>query len=506
MPRVRKRRESKMKKAMPFLLAAILSLTALGLSTLFATPTLDSQINAFSETSIIAQPIDTISEVPATLTKVYHKKELIGIISDAQKIRSLLDEVYHSSYETYFPDSAIGLGEDISVTTEESYATYVNKDTEILDYLRSNDLFSIQVNKIEFSNGAIIYVKNIEDFEAAKEQYLLNFISKTSLDLIKQKRLPSELKTYGEREIGISVIETITVGKGLAPKSDILMDKNSIVYFLSYGYGVDKKFYTVKAYDTVEGVGSLNGLSAQQVLTINADILKSTEQILQVGTKLNVTYFDSPVNVIVNRERLVKETVYPKSTKYVTDPTLREGLRIIQTNDQNGYANAKYQETYVNGVLAGYKKISSVVMKQPVQEVIRVGTKVIPGIGSGKFRWPVDNPHVTCRWMCYAGHTAIDIVNLYNNYGNVYAADRGVVKENSWHYLSGYYIIINHNNGFWTQYNHLSRPAFFPVGVAVEKGEIIGRIGTTGYTTGPHVHFAIYVDGTRVNPCRYMGC
>ena len=160
-------------------------------------------------------------------------------------------------------------------------------------------------------------------------------------------------------------------------------------------------------------------------MTINAEVLKSTEQILQAGMKLNVTYFQSPINVIVNRERLVRETVYPKPTKYVTDNTLREGLRVVQTNDQNGYANVKYKEVYVNGELAGYEKISSVIIKQPVQEVIRVGTKVIPGIGSGKFRWPVDNPRVTCRWLCYAGHYAVDMVNIYIRYGNVYAAEIG---------------------------------------------------------------------------------
>jgi murein DD-endopeptidase MepM/ murein hydrolase activator NlpD len=242
------------------------------------------------------------------------------------------------------------------------------------------------------------------------------------------------------------------------------------------------------------------------VLTINADVLKSTEQILQAGMLLNVTYFDSPINVIVTREKLVKETVYPPITKYITDPTLREGLRVIQTNDQPGYANAKYQESYVNGQLSGYKKISSVVIKQPIQEVILVGTKVVPGIGTGKFRWPVDNPVISCRWGCYSGHKAIDIVNIHNQYGNIYAADRGIVKVSGWHYINGYYMVINHNNGFMTQYNHMSRPPFYPVGVAVEKGEIIGRIGMTGWATGPHVHFAIIVNGSEVDPCRYMGC
>ena len=495
-----------MKKILPILLALLLSLGVISISTFFNTPNLDPDVNAFSEASIIPQTVDTVSETPLTISKVYIKKQLIGVISDQSVIQKFLAKVYKESYETSFPGATIGLGEDVVITSEEGYVTYENKDAEILDYLQKNDLFSVESNKIEFSNGAIIYVKNIADFEAAKEQYLLNFISKPALDLIKKKQMPAELKTYGSRETGISVVETTTISKGLAPKSKILMDTNAIVYFLSYGYGVDKKYYTVKAYDTVEGVGSLNGLSAQQVLTINADVLKSTKQILQVGMKLNVTYFDSPINVIVTRERLVKETVYPPTTKYITDPTLREGLRVVQTNDQTGYANTKYQESYINGELAGYKKISSILVKQPIQEVIRVGTKVLSGIGSGRFRWPVDNPRITCGWYCYAGHYAIDIANIYNHYGNVYAADRGVVKEVGWHPVAGYYIIIDHKNGFWTKYNHMARMAFFPKGVTVEKGDIIGQIGQTGNVTGPLLHFEIWVNGVRRNPCIYMGC
>lgn len=495
-----------MKKILPILLALLLSLGVIGISTVFKTPSLDPNVNAFSETSIIAQTVGTVSETPVTISKVYIKKQLIGVITDKAVIQKFLTKVYKESYETSFPDATIGLGEDVVITSEDGYVSYENKDAEILDYLQKNDLFSVESNKIEFSNGAIIYVKNIADFEAAKEQYLLNFISKSALDLIKRKQLPATLKTYGTREIGISVVETTTISKGLAPKSKILMDTNAIVYFLSYGYGVEKKYYTVQPYDTVEGVGSDNGLSAQQVLAINPDVLKSTEQILQVGMKLNVTYFDSPINVVVTRERLVKETVYPPTTKYITDPILHEGLRVVQTNDQNGYANAKYQESYVNGELAGYKKISSIIVKQPVQEVIRVGTYVVPGIGSGKFRWPIDNPRITCRYMCKYNHYAIDIVNTYNHYGNIYAADRGVVIQSGWHPLSGYFINLSHSNGYMTHYYHMSRPGFFPVGVAVEKGEIIGQIGNTGSSTGPHLHFEIWYNGTRRNPCVYLGC
>ena len=135
-------------------------------------------------------------------------------------------------------------------------------------------------------------------------------------------------------------------------------------------------------------------------------------------------------------------------------------------------------------------RLVSIITRQPVREETRVGTKVIPGYGTGTFRWPVDNPSITCRWGCYSGHQAIDIKNSYNRYGNLYAADRGTIAETGYTSINGYYQIIDHNNGYKTYYGHMNRPAFFKVGQNVEKGEIIGQIGMTGRdATGPHVHF-----------------
>ena len=75
-------------------------------------------------------------------------------------------------------------------------------------------------------------------------------------------------------------------------------------------------------------------------------------------------------------------------------------------------------EVYINGVLQEEQssKISSKITVAPIQEIKRRGTRVIPGVGTGKFRWPVDNPKVTCRWYCYSGHQALDMVNRYQTY------------------------------------------------------------------------------------------
>ncbi len=489
-------------------------LLALGISLSIVSVDFFSQSNAMSsetaqiqEQTIVDQAIVESYDIQKTIQKIYLGSDLIGVLSHDADVEGFLNSVYVDRYLEEFPSSKLGFGENITLIEELSYFEYENKDQEIFDYLNSNDLFSVEVDKIEFSNGAIIYVKDVAMFEEAREIYVGNFISKEAYDLIRNNQLPAPLTTYGYREVGFSIVETATYQRGLAPLSKILVDVNEIVSFLSYGYGTDIQTYTVDEYDTIEGIAYRTGLSPQQILTINNEKIKTLNQILEVGMELNVTYFDSPINVIVTKEKLQKETVYPASTRYVKDPTIQEGFSIIQTREELGYKDVLYEETYINGEVADATMISSTIVKYPVQEVMIIGTKVIPGIGSGTLRWPLGaNSHISCRWYCYPGHQGLDIVYNYNRYGPIYAADRGVVLSVSYDWRSGYHVYIDHNNGMKTLYAHMYRWPPVKVGQTVEKGDFIGNVGNTGRSTGPHLHFGIYVDGVAKNPCTYLGC
>ena len=472
----------------------------------FANKGVNVQAQINSEKMALKQDIIDVSPLAHRITKIYNSNELIGVISDQEKINSLLEKTYSERYQTAFPNTAMNLGTDVYITEEASYFVYENIDDKIMEYIDSQELYSLKVSRIEFSNGAIIYVKDIADFEEAKRLYLLNFIDEKALDLISVNQLPPALTTYGERDIAIQVVETVTISQGYASLDDILTSVKDIIYFLSYGYGTELQSYETVEYDTVEGVASKVGLTTQQLMTLNSDILKTNTQLLKVGTKLNVTFFNSPINVIVTKERVAKEIVYPPATRYVANPNIREGMSNILTREENGSKNVFYKEVYVNGVMSNYEILSEEITLEPIQEVVEYGTKIIPGIGSGKFRYPIDNVIITCRWYCYTGHTAIDVQNMYDRYGPVRAADRGTVSETGYNSINGYYMWINHNNGYRTYYGHFNRPAYFSVGVNVEKGEIIGQIGRTGRATGPHVHFVIEYQGTRYNPCRWLGC
>lgn len=130
--------------------------------------------------------------------------------------------------------------------------------------------------------------------------------------------------------------------------------------------------------------------------------------------------------------------------------------------------------------------------------------------GSGKFRWPTPG----YRWITsYFGyrthpihgtrsfHTGIDIGIPYGR--NIVAADHGTVTHAG--SLGGYgkTVIIDHGNGFATLYAHNSA-ILVKAGDVVTKGQVISKCGSTGWSTGPHLHFEIRKNGTPVNPLDYV--
>ncbi|MFN9716705.1 MAG: M23 family metallopeptidase, partial [Sphingomonadales bacterium] len=85
----------------------------------------------------------------------------------------------------------------------------------------------------------------------------------------------------------------------------------------------------------------------------------------------------------------------------------------------------------------------------------------------------------------------------------VYATADGVVGRAEWYSSYGLYIAIEHGAAMQTRYAHLSRLAV-AAGDNVKKGDLIGYVGSTGRSTGPHLHYEVRIDGQAVNPIPYM--
>lgn len=134
-------------------------------------------------------------------------------------------------------------------------------------------------------------------------------------------------------------------------------------------------------------------------------------------------------------------------------------------------------------------------------------------VGTGNLVWPSYCTYITSR----QGPRVHPITGKYKNHGGtdigasygsaIYAADSGKVVSSSdgWNGGWGNYVMIDHGNGMQTLYAHMSSRAV-SVGQTVSRGQTIGYVGSTGMSTGPHLHFEMYVNGARIDPqTKYPG-
>ena len=101
----------------------------------------------------------------------------------------------------------------------------------------------------------------------------------------------------------------------------------------------------------------------------------------------------------------------------------------------------------------------------------------------------------------YSFHNGVDLPAPQGT--AIYASRSGYVSVATWSDVYGYYVTINHMDGYSTMYAHMTKYSVSP-GQYVEKGQTIGYVGSTGYSKGPHLHFTIYYNGSTVNPAEYI--
>ena len=240
--------------------------------------------------------------------------------------------------------------------------------------------------------------------------------------------------------------------------------------------------YTVADGDTVSSIASKFGISADTIRWQN-DLTKDK---IKVGGTLQIL----PVTGIAHKVQK-GDTVYSIAKKYDAE------AQAIVNFPFNTFSNDETFELAIGQTVI----VPDGVMPAPsVTPRIR---QVTPSAGtvvaSGQFVWPTQGT-ITQRYSWY--HPGIDIAN--NAAPVVMAADAGRVEYAGWD-ASGYgnMVLIDHGNGYKTRYGHLSQIMVIS-GQTVARGNAVGKMGSTGRSTGTHLHFEIYKGGTRPNPLLYL--
>lgn len=241
--------------------------------------------------------------------------------------------------------------------------------------------------------------------------------------------------------------------------------------------------YEVQSGDTVASIAQKFGVSADTIRWQNSIVRDK----IKVGQTLQIL----PVTGIAHK--VTKgDTVYSIAKKYDSEP------QSIVDFPFNSFSNDETFELAIGQTVIvpdGVMPEGVTATPRPRQITPDAGTVV----ASGQFVWPTQGT-ITQRFSWY--HPGIDIANRATPL--VVAADSGRVAFAGWD-GSGYgnMVLIDHGNGFMTRYGHLSQIMVIG-GQTVGRAATIGRMGSTGRSSGPHTHFEIYFKGVRLNPLNYL--
>ncbi|UUZ82525.1 peptidoglycan DD-metalloendopeptidase family protein [Paenibacillus sp. P26] len=255
--------------------------------------------------------------------------------------------------------------------------------------------------------------------------------------------------------------------------------------------------YTVEQGDCVSCIAKKLNIPKQVIYQNNPTI---SDDMIKVGQQLDLTVLQ-PTLAVRTVEKVVENQEIQYETEWKTDASMRAGTTQVLSPGKNGLKKVTIQLTKVNGLMEDEKVLGEEVVQRPVKEVAIKGTKVVTGEGTGKFAWPVAGATITStfgmRWGAF--HKGVDLVGNRN----IMVADNGKVVFAGEKTGYGNCIIVDHLNGYRTLYGHLSQ-ILTSEGKIVEKGEKIGIMGSTGDSTGVHLHFEVQKGETPDNPMKYL--
>ena len=257
---------------------------------------------------------------------------------------------------------------------------------------------------------------------------------------------------------------------------NVLSDDGTILTASSVGVGKAISFasYKVKSGDTISGIAKKFGLGNISTLIAVNDI--DNVRALRAGQKLRIP----------NQDGLVHSVKKGKSVNAISVKYHVSVEEILDANDIETMSLQVGQELFIPGA-----KMDATSLKKAMGELFTYPIKAAWRLTS---RFGIRNDPFT---GVKSSHTGVDMACPTGT--PIYAAMSGVVVVSGWSNIFGNYVIINHENGYQTLYGHMSK-RIAQKGQRVSQGTRIGLVGSTGYSTGPHLHFTVYKNGKLVDP------
>ncbi|UOR10795.1 peptidoglycan DD-metalloendopeptidase family protein [Halobacillus amylolyticus] len=431
-----------------------------------------------------------------TIYHVYVGDKHIGAVNDKEIVQSYVDQRLNQAQEE---------NENLRLTTKEEIAyvpekkfTPTHNNEKVIKGLKENISVAANAVGLNIDDQTIAYLPSGEKAQKAVQKFKEQYVDKEALRKVKERKENGKQPTIDDSTIiDVSLTNKVSkIEKEVEPSKVVTVDE--AVDIIQRGKPEDK-VHTVAEGEVLGELSSMYGLTQDELIEMNSELEK--DEPLQIGQEINVTVFERLTEVVVELEGIKEESI-SYDTETVETDELQKGEKAVKQEGREGEKEVHYFIKKESGEIVEEKILNEETISKPVKEIILKGTKVTPSRGSGEFTWPAVGGTITSkqgsRWGDF--HKGIDISGVSDR--TIKAADNGVVISAGYDGSYGNKIVINHNNGYKTIYAHLSSISV-SAGETVERGSAIGNMGTTGRSTGVHLHFEIYKNGSLQNPMSY---
>lgn len=409
----------------------------------------------------------------------------IGVVSSPTVIQEWLNTKLNKGGKQ---SNAIELKLADRITFKEQKQLNGRYDNEAaLEALSRETELKVSAVKVEVGGNIVGYAANQEEIDKAlsqlKQQYVGNSKSNVTAASLDEQTKVKQVKFK----------ETVETGKSSAPASEIL-STDELIQVFSNGL-MTPTIHTVSEGDCLGCIANKYGVKLSDILDSNPGLNENS--LLQIGQQINVTVSKPLLTVEVTEEVEKSERIPFNLETRTTDKLPKGETRVIQPGIE-GTKRVTYQIIKENGKAVERKVIQEETITKPNAKIVERGTKVASA--TGNMTWPA-NGVLTSRYGQRWGrlHKGLDIAGS----GSIRATGSGKVVLAGWYGDYGNAVIIDHGNGVQTLYGHM-KSLRVSEGEQVSKGTSIGIMGSTGDSTGIHVHFEVRKGGQVQNPMNYL--
>ncbi len=401
------------------------------------------------------------------------------------------------------------------------------------------DNFKVQAYLMKIGDDFVVALKSAKDLtqalDYAKSKYLNLDEGDIGIDLVKDERNPlvfspvlklkkavtkktlhastgksEDAKEAEDGEDGEKIKESKLVEASFATdvivvktyvNEDEIKDVDTAKELITKENEKEKK-YVVQKNDYPEIIAQKNDMPTEKLFELNPG-LKNRQKSIQIGEELTVMVPEPELSVST-KEIIVYDEAVEFTTEYEKNPDKYVGNEKVKFEGELGVKRISAKIKTVNGVEVSREIVGEEVIKEPKAKIVLRGSKPLPSRGAtGKFVCPLDHYVVTSRFGPRGRryHKGIDLGAPIGT--PVYAADGGVVIWAGYKRSYGNLVVIDHGDGIITKYAHNSA-IVVKAGQYVSQYQVISKVGNTGRSTGPHLHFEIRLDGDAVNPQRFI--